>query len=74
MARFNEALYGSRSATNRNRWSAIAFGALAAVSGLALVLMGNAGGWAPFAIGVAGILVVTLLPKLRGSSTDNGAG
>jgi hypothetical protein len=74
MARFNERLYGSRSATNRNQWGAIAFGVIAVLAGLTLVLMGNAGGWAPVAIGVASILIVTLLPKVFGESSAGSRG
>ncbi|WP_166026518.1 hypothetical protein [Streptomyces chilikensis] len=66
MKRFNEKLYGSRSATHRNRVGAIAFGTLAAVTGLALVLMGTGGGWAAVGIGAAAILIVTLLPAALG--------
>lgn len=66
MARFNKGLYGSRSARNRNRTGAIAFGLLAVVAGLALVLMGNAGGWAAVGIGGVAIAVVVLLPLVFG--------
>jgi hypothetical protein len=44
----------------------IAFGLLAVVAGLALVLMGNAGGWAAVGIGGVAIAVVVLLPLVFG--------